>query len=83
MRIRLTAPWGHFPGENCILQSVRANFTSPVYADDEIEIRADVKQVSAAVSVIVLSIVAENTRNGETVMRGQAQVGFTEEKRVS
>lgn len=67
----------HLPGKNCILQSLKANFVSPVYEDDEIEIRAEVKQVSDAVGVVVLSISATHIASDEIRMRGQAQIGFT------
>ncbi len=70
----------HFPGKNCILQSLRTNFASPVYEGDQIEIKAEVKQVSEAMGVVVLSISAMRNADSEIVMRGQAQIGFTKDK---
>jgi 3-hydroxybutyryl-CoA dehydratase len=67
----------HFPGKNCIVHSLRANFISPVYEGDEIDIRAEVKQVSEAAGVVVLSISATHIASNEVKMRGQAQIGFT------
>jgi acyl dehydratase len=69
----------HLPGLNCIVHSLRVNFTSPVYEADELEIRAEVKQVSKAVGVVVLSIAAIHVVDNEVKMRGQAQIGFTGE----
>lgn len=69
----------HLPGENCILHSLRANFAAPVYEGDEIRITGEVKQVSEAVGVIVLSISATHIHSGDEKMRGQAQIGFTED----
>ena len=67
----------HFPGENCILHALKVNFSAPVFEGDDIEIRAEVKQVSEAVGVVVLSVTATHIDDKEVKMRGQAQIGFS------
>jgi 3-hydroxybutyryl-CoA dehydratase len=64
------------PGPLTVLHSVRISTVAPVYVGDEILYRAEIVQLSNAVKVVVLELVATRTSNQEIVVRGQAQCGF-------
>jgi 3-hydroxybutyryl-CoA dehydratase len=67
----------HMPGRNCLLQSLRLTFQKPAYAGDEIEVEAEVAQLSPAVSVMVAKVTIRRVADGERLASGQAQIGFT------
>ncbi len=64
------------PGPATVLHSVRIGMVGPVYPGDEIQYRAEVKQLVAAVKAVVLELVAVRAADQQVVIRGQAQCGF-------
>ena len=50
----------HFPGENCLFQTLSAKFLSPAYINDTIEISAIVGQISLGANAVMLDF---NIRN--------------------
>ncbi len=66
------------PGANCLLQSTRSNYRAPAFEGDEIEFEVRVKQVSEAAQAVVATTSAVNVANGQQLMTGQVQFGFTD-----
>ena len=64
------------PGPLTVLHSARFGLAAPVYVDEEIVYRAEVKQVSRSTGAVVLELTATRQQSGEVVLRGQAQCGF-------
>ena len=64
------------PGPATVLHSVRIAMVGPVYPGDEIQYRAEVKQLVGAVKAVVLELVAVRAADQQVVIRGQAQCGF-------
>jgi acyl dehydratase len=64
------------PGPLTVLHTMRFGMSAPVYVGEEINYRAEVKQVSQATGAVVMDLKANRTGSGEVVLRGQAQCGF-------
>lgn len=64
------------PGPATVLHSVRISMVGPVYPGDEIQYRAEIKQLVTAVKAVVLELVAVRAADQQVVIRGQAQCGF-------
>lgn len=67
----------HFPGENCLLQSLNFKFPAPAYIGDIIQIKAVVDQVSPGVNTFVLNVNVKNIKSGAVLVKGKMQIGFT------
>jgi 3-hydroxybutyryl-CoA dehydratase len=70
------------PGRNGLLQSMRLKFLKPAYVGDEIEVIGVVTQVSHAVSAMVADVAINRVVDGERLVTGQVQTGFTSERNV-
>jgi 3-hydroxybutyryl-CoA dehydratase len=70
------------PGRNGLLQSMRLKFLKPTYVGDEIEVIGVVTQVSHAVSAMVADVAINRVVDGERLVTGQVQTGFTSERNV-
>jgi 3-hydroxybutyryl-CoA dehydratase len=66
----------HFPGGNCLLNSLNVKFHSPCFVGDTVEIRAKVDQISDGVNVILLEITVENVKTRTILARSKVQVSF-------
>lgn len=64
------------PGPRTVLHWVRINMTAPVYPDDEIVYRCEIRQLSGTTRAVVLDLLATRSATNEVVVRGQAQCGF-------
>lgn len=64
------------PGPLTVLHTMKFGMSAPVYVDEVIKYRAEVKQVSRATGAVVMELVASRAGSGEVVLRGQAQCGF-------
>jgi 3-hydroxybutyryl-CoA dehydratase len=64
------------PGPATVLHSVRISMVAPVYPGDEIQYRAEIKQLAASVKAVVLDLEAVRVLDQQVVIRGQAQCGF-------
>ena len=67
----------HFPGENAIIQTLNIRFSSPVYINDSVKIKAEVSQISNSTNTIVIKTRVENTTSEEALLIGKLQIGFT------
>ena len=66
----------HFPGKRALLLSVNMNYHHPSYLNDEIELKATVRQKVDAAKVVVLDVEFMNTETKSRVASGRAQVAI-------
>lgn len=64
------------PGPRTVLHWVRINMVGPVFPDEAIEYRCEIRQLSPTTRAVVLDLQATRAGSGEVVVRGQAQCGF-------
>ena len=64
------------PGPATVLHWAKINMVAPVYPDEEILYQAKIRQLSATMKIVVLDLEAAKTKDGQAVIRGQAQCGF-------
>ena len=64
------------PGPLTVLHWARFTMAAPVYVDEDILYRVEVKQVSRSSGGVLLDLAATRADSGEVVLRGQAQCGF-------
>jgi len=64
------------PGPLTVLHTMKFGISAPVYVDEVISYRAEVKQVSRSTGAVVIELSAHRAESGEVVLRGQAQCGF-------
>jgi 3-hydroxybutyryl-CoA dehydratase len=67
----------HFPGENCLLQTLNLKFSAPAYTGDEIEVSAVVDQVSISTNSIVLKLKIKKIQTDTILVSAKAIIGFT------
>ncbi len=66
----------HFPGENCLLQSINIKFHAPCFIDDTVEINAKVVQVSHGANAVVLEILVDNAQTHSNLAKAKVQIAF-------
>lgn len=66
----------HFPGENCLLQTLNIKFHAPCFIDDTVEIKAKVIQVSHGANAVVLEVLVDNAQTRSTLAKAKVQAGF-------
>ena len=66
----------HFPGENCLLQSLNIRFHAPCFVGDTVQIKASVSQVSHGANAVVLEVLVDNARTQANLARARVQVAF-------
>ena len=64
------------PGPRTVLHWVRINMTGPVFPDEDIVYRCEIRQLSPTTRVVVLDLAATRSATSDVVVRGQAQCGF-------
>jgi len=72
----------HFPGEECLLQTLDTKFISPCYIGDTVEVKAEISHMSIAANAMVIGVNIENKAGGALLVRGKAQVTFTKAKDI-
>jgi acyl dehydratase len=68
----------HLPGENALIHSINLRFMLPAYINDTIKVEAVVDQISIITNTIVLSVGIRNVNTQSLLVKGNVQVGFTE-----
>lgn len=63
------------PGKLSVFHSLRIDFAGPIYLDERIRYRVELKQLSPASRTAVLEVKASRL-DGTVVLRGQAQCGL-------
>jgi 3-hydroxybutyryl-CoA dehydratase len=73
----------YLPGKNCILLTTSVQFSSPVYAEDELEITGTVTEKNDALKVLKVQVDVKN-QDDKKVLRGSflAKVTDDEEQEV-
>jgi len=66
----------HFPGGNCLLNSLNVKFHAPCFEGDTVEIKARVDQISEGVNVMLLGIAIENVKSRTILAKSKVQVSF-------
>lgn len=66
----------HFPGENCLLQSLNIKFHAPCFIDDTVEIKAQVVQVSHGANAVVLEVLVDHAKTHSNLAKAKVQIAF-------
>ena len=66
----------HFPGENCLLQSLSIKFHAPCCVGDTVQIKASVTQVSPGANAVVLEVFVDNALTHANLARARLQIAF-------
>lgn len=69
----------YIPGKNCIIRSVKSNFASPVYINDELTIYGTVIGIYEDRGYVDIRVEVIN-QNGEKVLRGKLEAGVRDER---
>lgn len=71
-----TVVWGgvYIPGENCLLQSVHADFLAPVFIGDVLTCTGKIVEKNDSVQQVVIKAVIRN-QNGQKVSRAKIEAG--------
>jgi 3-hydroxybutyryl-CoA dehydratase len=69
----------YLPGCTCLLQSIKSSYVSPAFEGDKIQFEAHIKTISEAARAVIATTRVTNVANGDLLMRGQVQFGFTDE----
>lgn len=64
----------HIPGENCLLQSVHADFLKPVYVGDTLTVSGKIVEKHDSVKQIVMKVIIRN-QDGKKVSRAKIEAG--------
>jgi len=64
----------HLPGENCLLQSVHADFLRPVYIGDHLIVRGEIVEKHDSVKQIMVKASIFN-QNGDKVSKAKIEAG--------
>ena len=72
----------HFPGENCLLQSLNIKFHAPCFIDDTVEIKASVAQVSHGANALVLEILVDNAKTHSNLAKAKVQIAFSNNYKI-
>lgn len=65
----------HIPGENCLLQSVHADFLKPVYVGDTLTVSGKIVEKHDSVKQIVMKVIIKN-QDGKKVSRAKIEAGW-------
>ena len=74
LHLLCTVVWGDMPGENCLLQSVHADFLNPVYIGDTSTCTGKIIEKNDSVRQIVIKAVIRN-QDGKKVSRAKIEAG--------